>query len=63
MGGGVLSDYHPLDLIEIHLIVAAVVKLHRARAGVVAIAAAFSSVPPSLRYAVMPAEMARNRTS
>jgi hypothetical protein len=46
------SDHDPLDFIEAYLIAPTVIKL-RVEAWF-AIAAAFSSVPPFLRYAVIP---------
>jgi hypothetical protein len=52
------SNRNPLHLVETHFIVPAIVKLRGPVEAWFAIAAAFSSVPPFFRYAVMP--VARN---
>jgi len=49
-----VSNHDPLDLIEAHLIAAAIIELRRARGGVIRHRGDFSSVPPFLREAVIP---------
>jgi hypothetical protein len=45
-----LENHNPLDLIEAELVAPAIVELRRTRRAWFALAAAFSSVPPFLRY-------------